>query len=429
VLDAGRSYAERQLGLAVRASRLDYNLLTRSLELRDVSVSSTSAEQPFLEADRATVVLGPGIFAGQITVTRIWLSRPRLTLVREADGTTNLPAPRDGAVRQSPIQLGIVTVTALSARLDDRLSQRTLTVGPFDLSVDTTATPGRPGAFGPGPFTVRAGPIDTSGTISGRLAFDGARVRLEDLAAATKEGRLVVDGWADVIGDRPAISSRLRATLGLEQAARHLRPDASGLSGHLEVTADVTGALAAPSISLAVTSRDAGYAPIGQVRLAGRSSINGSRVAIDSLGIDSAAGSVEVQGVIELGEKSPRTTEAPSHLALRWSNLRVDDLVLALGGSLPIRSGSLAHGSATVDFDARDLGARRWSRVRAAATTTFDSVADGSSPESMPLSGGVDLQLDGGSWSLRHSIQVRRPQGDLAGEVKGRLSDGSGGLR
>ena len=430
VLDAGRSYAERQLGLALRASSLDYSLLTRSIELRDLSVSSTSAGQPFLEADRAVVALGPAIYLGRVTVTRVSLSRPRLTLVREADGTMNLPAPSEGAARQSPIQLGVVTLTALSARLDDRLSQRSFTVGPFDLSVDTTATPGRHGAFGPGPFAVRAGPIDTSGTISGRLAFDGARVRLEDLTATTREGRLVVDGWADVIGDHPAISSRLSATLGLEQAARHLRHlrlDASGLSGQLEVTADVTGALAAPSIALAVASRDAGHASIGRVRLAARSSISGNRVAIDTLGIDSPAGSIHVQGVVELGEPAPRTTDAPSRLALRWSNLRVDDLVSAVSRSMPIRSGTLADGSATVGFDARDLGARVWSRVRVAATTTFHSAADGS--ESAALAGGADLQLDQGVWSLRHSIRVRRPQGDLAGEVTGRLSDGAGGFR
>jgi outer membrane protein assembly complex protein YaeT len=429
VLDAGRAYAERQLGVAVRASSLDYNLLTRSIELRDLSVASATADQPFLETDRALVVLGPGIYLGRLTVNRISLSRPRLTLVRYGDGTVNLPAQGRGAREQSPIELGIVTVSALSARLDDRLARRSFTVGPFDLSVDTAATSGRAGAFGPGPFTARAGQIDTSGTIAGRLAFDGARVGIEDLTAETKEGRFVLTGWADVIGERPAISSRMTATLNLPQAARLLRFDASGLAGHLESTAEVAGALTTPSIALTVTSRDAAYAPIGDIRLAARSSFSGSRVVIDSLGIDSATGSVQVMGAIELGDPLPRTTDTPSRLALRWSNLRVDDLVTAFGRSLPIRSGSLASGSGGVDFDVRDLRARAWSRVRAEGTTTFRPENGASSPQGVSLSGGADLKLDQGLWSLRHSIQMRRPEGDIAGEVTGRLLQSAGGLQ
>jgi outer membrane protein assembly factor BamA len=429
VFDAGRVYAERQLGVKLGASSLSYNLLRRSIELGDLSLASTTADQPFLEADRAIVVFDPGIYLGRITVTRISLSRPRLSLVRYADGTVNLPAPRGGARQQSPIELGIVTVSALSARLDDRLAQRSFTVGPFDLSVDTAATSGRPGAFGPGPFTARAGQIETSGTIAGRLAFDGARVRIEDLTAETKEGRFVLTGWADVIGERPAISSRLTATFNLLDAARLMRFDASGLAGRLEATADVAGALATPSIAIAVTSRDAAYAPIGPIQLAASSSFSGSRVIIDTFGIDAAAGSVQVDGAVELSEPVPRTTDTPSRLDMRWSNVRVDDLVLAFGGSLPVRSGSFANGSATVDFDVRDLGARAWSRVRAAGTTTFRTATEASSPESVSLSGGADLKLDQGLWSLRHSIQVRRPEGDIAGEVTGRLSDSAGGLQ
>jgi hypothetical protein len=67
--------------------------------------------------------------------------------------------------------------------------------------------------------------------------------------------------------------------------------------------------------------------------------------------------------------------------------------------------------------------------LRAAATTTFRTAAEVSSPESVSLSGGANLKLDQGLWSLRHSIQVRRPEGDIAGEVTGRLLDSAGGLR
>ena len=215
VLDRARGYAEQELGLAVRATGLGYNLLTRSVELRDLSVASTSGAEPFLEVDRLAVVFGPEIFRGRVTVNRLSLNRPRLTLVRYADGTVNLPASRESTQQPAPLQLGIVSVTALSARLDDRAAQRSFAVGPFDLSLDTAGPSSRPGAFGPGGFTARAGQIELSGTLAGRLGFDGRRVRIEELTVETNEGRAVVGGWADLIGERPAMSVRASAIVDL----------------------------------------------------------------------------------------------------------------------------------------------------------------------------------------------------------------------
>ncbi len=192
-------------------------------------------------------------------------------------------------------------------------------MGPFDLSVDTVSASARAGAFGPGGFTVRAGQTEMSGTIAGRLAFDGVRVRIEELTAQTREGRLALAGWADVTGDRPAMSSRIKATINLPQAARLARADVRGLAGRLEGTIDVAGALAEPTIAVAVSSRDASYAAVGPVRLSGRSSFSGGRAVIDALDVDSAAGSLHVQGAIELEDRPPGTSRVPSRMALRWS--------------------------------------------------------------------------------------------------------------
>src|SRR4051812_40579858 len=137
VLDRGRVYAEQELHIALSASGLSYNLFTRSIELRDVSLASTSGAAPFLQADRAVVVLGRGIWLGRPNVTRVSVIRPRVTLVRDGNGAMNLPAPVKGANPSSSLRLGVVSVTALSLRVDDRLAQTSLTVGPVDLSVDT----------------------------------------------------------------------------------------------------------------------------------------------------------------------------------------------------------------------------------------------------------------------------------------------------
>jgi outer membrane protein assembly factor BamA len=428
VLDRARGYAERELGIALRASGLGYNLLTRSIELRDLSLGSTSAGEPFLELDRAVVVLGPEIFRGRLAVSRISLDRPRLTVVRYPDGTVNLPASRESTERPAPLQLGVVSVTGLSAQLDDRAAQRSFAIGPFDLSVDTAGPASRPSAFGPGRFTARAGQRELSGTIGGRLGFDGSRARIEELTAETAEGRVVVDGWADIIAERPALSAHAGATVDLPKAARLAGIDPRGLTGHLDGTVDVAGALAAPTLALAVTGRDVGYAQLGRVRVAGRSSFSGTRAVIETLDVGAAAGSLHAEGAIDFGEPPPRSTGPASRLALRWSDLRLDDLAQTFGQSLPVRIGSHANGTATVDFDTRDLEARAWSRLRAAATTTLQPSANASS-ESLAPSGRLELQLEQGRWSLRHSIDARSVQADLEGNVSGRLIDSAGGLR
>jgi outer membrane protein assembly factor BamA len=420
VLDRARAYAERELGITLSASSLSYSLFTRTIELRDLSLTSSAAAQPFLEADHAVVALGPGLFRGRIAVTRISLTRPRVTLIRGPDGDLNLSASRAGPEPAAPLHFGVVSVTALSVRLDDRVAQRSFAIGPVDLSVDTGGSSGGSGAFGPGAFTTRVGQIETSGTASGRLGFDGTRVRIEELTAETKEGRVVVRGWADVIGEQPLVSAQVNATVNLPQAASLARLDLRGLAGHLDGTLDVSGALAAPTLALAVMSRDVTYPSLGPIGLNGRSSFSGARAVIDTLDVSAAAGALHVEGAVHMGEPPP-AAGTTSRVALRWSNLRLDDLGRALEHSMPVQSGSFASGTATVDFDVRDLHARAWSRLRAAATTTLQPAQGPSGTESLAVSGRADLQLDRGQWALRHAIQVARARADLAGTITGRL--------
>jgi translocation and assembly module TamA len=423
VLDRVRSYAAQELGISLQASSLGYNLLTRSVELKDVTLASSPGSPPFLQADQAAILFDPSIYLGRPTVSRISVAKPRLTLVRNPDGTVNLPAAREGPAQSSPLQLGVVSVTGLSLTLDDRAAHRTFTVGPFDLSIDTGDTAGRPGAFGPGAFAVRAGERDLSGTIAGRLAFDGARVRIEDLTVESTPGRLVVSGWVDVIGEHPAVSAIVHAALDIAESARLARVDARGLTGRVEGTAEISGGLAAPVVKLALSSRDAAYPPLGSIDIKGRGSFTGTRAVIDGVDVTSKAGALHADGSLELGEPTKGAVPPSSHLDVRWSNLRIDDLARASGYPLTIEAGSLATGSAALDFQARDNYPAALSRVRATATTSLQPAANPRSPDNLALSGRADLQLEEGQWSLRHAIRTSRAQTSVEGMVSGRLLD------
>ena len=420
VLDRVRSYAAEHLRIALQASSLRYGLLTRTIELRNISLASTTGSPAFLEADRAVVLLDPAIYFGRPSVARISIERPRLTLMRDRDGLVNLPAAAAHDQSSRPLQFGLVSLRGLSLTLDDRAAQRSFTLGPFDLSLDTRDATAPPAPFGPGGFSFRVGETAVSGTVEGRLAFDGTRVRIEGFTAQTPQGRLEIGGWADVIGEPPAISAHINATIDAAEAARLARVDARGLAGRLEATVDLSGGLTAPAARFTILSRDAAYPPLGGVGVEGGGSLNGTRALIEGLDVHTAAGSLHVEGAVELAPANDSAATS-SHLALRWANVRVDDLARAFGRPLTPGTGSLAAGSGNVDFDARDLSVRALSRIRAAADTAFHRITSAPGGDSLALAGTAALQLDQGRWSLRHSVRTAMARASLAGTVTGRV--------
>ena len=158
VLERAREYAARELGVALDAKSLHYNLLGPSAELRDVALTSVDdkGRRALLRADGLRLALGRGLFLGQVEVTRLELVRPRIALVRHADGTLNLPRGRGAASQEvTPLRLGRVDVRQLTISVDDEMSGRSFVMGPVDLSIDTSSATPAPGAFGPSPFSIR----------------------------------------------------------------------------------------------------------------------------------------------------------------------------------------------------------------------------------------------------------------------------------
>jgi outer membrane protein assembly complex protein YaeT len=372
------------------------------------------------------VLVEPGIYLGRLSIRSISAARPRLTLVRGGDGTMNLPAARDDAPSSGPLQLGTVSVAGLSLSVEDRAAQRSLAVGPLDLSLDTRNPGSSPGVFGPTGFTLKAGEVEVPGTLAGRLAFDGTRVRIEDLNVLTAQARLTVAGWADVLSERPAIWLGARGAISLPEAARLARIDARGLTGQIEVATELTGAMSAPAVTFSLGGEDVEYPPLGHLAIAGRGSFSGTRVRIDALDLGSTAGEVHAEATVETGEAATGVAPAASRLSLRWASLRIDDVARAFGHPLAPGTGALAEGTATIEFDIREGYPQLLSRARASATTALQPDASPPQRSTLGLLGRADLQLERGLWSLRHSIRTSRTQASIEGTVTGRVGDRSG---
>jgi uncharacterized protein involved in outer membrane biogenesis len=205
VLERARAYASRDLGISVEADGIAYSLLGRSASLRNVTIAATG-QPPLVRADSASVVVSRRLLRGILEIERLELVGPRITIVRHPDGTTNLPpSSADESEPATPLELGTIDIRQFTFALDDRLAVRTVAAGPIDLRLESSRKSPRPGSFGPSPFTIQLGPsngaapLTLTGTLAGRLAFDGARLTAPELRVETPEGRISLDGWADLI--------------------------------------------------------------------------------------------------------------------------------------------------------------------------------------------------------------------------------------
>src|SRR5262245_19450596 len=110
-----------QTGIVLRAEGLDYNLARLDIRIRRITLATPKTpDVPFLAADEARVVLGPGVLRGHIVVTRFEAARSRVVLVRNDGGVANWPtSDQPGRTPVGPIALGSVEVPDLDLTWHD----------------------------------------------------------------------------------------------------------------------------------------------------------------------------------------------------------------------------------------------------------------------------------------------------------------------
>jgi hypothetical protein len=201
-----RTQAAQRLGIVVDADAVAYNLATASVALRNVRLAA-AGEPPFFRADSVRVVLGRSVLWGAVRIERLDVGHPFVSIVRHRNGTTNLPAGNSDASSQpSPLRLGLVDLRTFSVALNDEMGGQSFTAGPIDLTLETSAAVPRSGAFGPSAFTAKLAATGNkpstrslTGTLAGRLGFDGSRLSVPELSVETREARLALNGWIDLL--------------------------------------------------------------------------------------------------------------------------------------------------------------------------------------------------------------------------------------
>jgi len=435
VLDRARAYAARDLGISLEADAIEYSLIARSATLRNVTIS-VPGQPPLARAHSAGVVLSRRLVRGVLEVERLDLVRPRITIVRHPDGTTNLPpGSKDESQAATPLELGTIVVRQLEFAFDDRLATRTVSAGPIDLKLDTSRTSPRPGSFGPSPFTIQLGAqngtwpaeatsggaprrrpesLPLAGTMAGRVAFDGARLTVPELRVETPEGRMAVDGWADLIADRPLVEAHSHITVDLARARRFVSLERVSLAGAVEASVAASGPLVDPALRLSVEGRDLAYGSLTGIRMTGTGAYGGGRIDVQRLQVTSRLGELDASGTLKDGTSG--------QVSANWRRVDLDQVLAASGVVLPVALGSSADGRLTATLEPIAQSGSGWPRrVQAEGSTRLVPAGTG-----LSLAGDADLAIRSGDWSLRHAVSSPIGRLALEGSVHGRLTpDGS----
>ena len=360
VLDWAVARASRDFGIGIEADSLRYNLIAASAELRNVRLSAPGA-RPFFRADAIRIGLNRRALPGAVEIDRLELERPHLTIVRHADGTTNLPASRSTSTSApSPIHLGRVALSAMSVEFEDESAGHRLTAAPIDLVLDTSEGASVPGAFGPTPISATLGPNprSISGTIAGRLGFDGSRLTVHELRVDVPEARLALDGWIDVLAETNRVEARARLDTDLARASRLVMQRDISLTGSATADVEVRGEIADPTVNIKLLGPMVRLGAAPSINIAADATYAAGRLDVDSLSVTSDAGAIDVNGTLAV---TAAGAARESRLVGRIENLDVDRLLEASGVRGPVALGTTAAGQIDVTLDAAvPLDADAW---------------------------------------------------------------------
>ncbi len=377
------------------------------MELRNPTLAA-QGERPFLRADSVRLVFSRRVLWGTIEIQRLELARPRVTIVRHANGTTNLPVSRtDPSSGPTPLHLGIVELRQISIEIEDEMAGHAVSAGPIDLMLDSRSTDPRPGAFGPGAFTVRL--AATAKTPAKGSALGNARwssgirrdeAHVPELSVETPEGRLTLSGWIDLVADALSVEAQGRLDLDLARAGRFIGASGAALAGSASAQFAVSGSLADPVVRVDVAGRDLSYRSVTGADLSAKATYTAGRLEIDTLDVTSSFGAAHASGELTLAS-------SPGHAKARTESWRDSRTSISIRCSTSPAS-RFRCASARVR---RASSTRRWTAQHPFEPGWLQRLAADGSAQIMPAGSGLSvagqlrLHLDGGGWTIAHALQ------------------------
>ncbi len=386
-------------GVRLDADRLSYNLLTLNASLDRVTLAAVDSATPFLQADAIRVKLPWSALWGALTIESIEVDRPRLVIVRDDAGSTNLPAFQGGAgggpSTVGPVTIGRLLVRDLAVRYTDASNRSALTASGVTLDLRATGGPRLAGTLTASrPIDLQRGDRRTTvDRLEGRLAFDGRTLNVESFDAHAPELGVHLDGHVDLLTGDPRAALRYEADVAVDRAAPWAGLDSPAPSGVLKLSGAVDGPIEAPTVTVNLASDALVWPGLGELSLEGRGTVTSSTVNVESFRVTAAGGEADGEARVSL------EAAGSSEVRTRWHDLNLGVVARAFP-AVPVRLASLASGDAVFAWtgDAVIDG-----HGRAALTLRAPAAAS----RALALSGRLEAQLADRQWRVEATSRSR----------------------
>jgi outer membrane protein assembly factor BamA/autotransporter translocation and assembly factor TamB len=412
-LPAARSLALRwalqslraRAGVNATAREVSYNLLTLDVRLRGVTATATGASVPFLTAEELSVDLPWSAVFGTLTVERLDARGVFLDIVRNADGTLNLPASGD----DSPAPNRQIIVGSLALE-DGRVRYRD-TAGQIMLDtsgVDLAMTPAGRGVIA-GPLSTRTGPafrapgVAVDGTLAGTLRYDGSSLTLGNVAYRSPLGEVRANGQLTTVWGTATAQLTLDGTLELSNVSTALAIEPA-LAGRVRFSGPVAGELSRVTARLTTNSDSIRWQHLRPEDVSATLQMTTDAVRIERASLRLGGGRIAATGGFAFDPKA-------ASIDANWQGVPIEALA---DRPLPGNLGALLTGRAALDWDT--------ARGLQGLTGLIDTRADAPGGTRTGVTGTARLDLARETWTLRGDTLI----GDalaLESDLSGRLPD------
>ena len=409
--------AQVQAGLAIHGEvdRLDYNLLTLTVDIENLRLTAQSHDEPFFAVDRLHLDLPWSAVWGTPAVDTLELTRPRLSVVLDADGTDNLPTtgvqPGAGPQRSpEAFRLSRLVWRDLELSWIDRARDASFEARGLTVTLDPTAAgaAGRVSMAEPARLSWN-GRQSTLDRLDGRLTFNGSGLGIDDLDIEAPEGQLTLTGQIESMLADPRVQIEYTGEVSLERASAWLHPEGAAIAtGTMRIEGRVQGPATAPSATLSIRSEDLSLASFEAVTVRLESTLSPATLTIDSAELELADGTIGGTGSINVGDHAGANT-----VEVEWGGLDVGALLSALQVDLPIGIDGSLQGQARTSW--------RGSDPTTVNLTLDNEVLAQPGAFAEAVTGVLTIRAKGGRWDLNVEQQVGEAI-DLSAQATGTLS-------
>ncbi len=391
-------YLAREASLSLTVEEYRYNLLTRRVTARGVTLTALDHETPIFTASEVEVRLPWSAYLGRIWLQVASLDDARVSIVTDANGLSNLPPGDDDAVTpETPRRVDIrgMTIRNLDFEYLNAETDVDVRLGGLNASLVGRAAQAFTGSIGAITIdrgvAVRVGDkTTTSAPVEGQLGFDGSTVSLQDLRLSFPEADVVLSGRVLRALDTSELELRYE---GVAQAAPSAAwgPSPIAVGGTARLEGSITGPLDAVVVESAFISDDLAVGAARDLRVEGVARVTNDAVTISPLTLAAGQGQAEATVVVPLDDDLGTTVNA------EWNDLPLETvLAIAEQDALPVAA--LLTGTL-----AMDLGAGAAPQLTADLVLRTRGVAR---PGALPLDGRITARVSGGRWRADVDQQV-----------------------